>query len=78
MTMMELSTIIPNPNINPDNDMMFILIPNIYSSNSEATRERGMVIITSTGERRSLMKRKMTSTARIAPTRILDLRLSIE
>ena len=51
ITIMELSTIIPNPNINPDNEIMFMLIPSRYNSSNETSRDRGIVTITSSGER---------------------------
>ena len=78
ITMIELSTIIPIPNMSPDNDMMFIVIPTRYIKSNDTTKARGIVIEMSNGDLKSLRKRKITRIARIAPTMMLLLRLSIE
>ena len=78
ITIIELSTIIPIPRINPERDIIFIEIPATKKKSSETIRERGIVVVTSIGERKSCRKKKITKQARIAPRIILFLKLDIE
>lgn len=53
MVMMELSTIIPTPSINPDSEIVLIEIPISWKNNILITTETGILIAMITGDRAS-------------------------
>ena len=71
MTTTELSTSIPIDSESPESDIMFILIPEKYMSTNAVSTENGMENATMSVGRISFIKSSSTTTARMAPTRIL-------
>ena len=78
ITIIELSTIIPIPRISPERDIILIEIPTRKKKSKATIKESGIVMVTSHGVRKSLMKRKSTIQASIAPMMRLFLRFPIE
>ena len=78
MTTIELSTIIPIPSTNPDSETILIVIPSRWKNSNDTINASGMVIVTSTGVRKSCMNRKMIRQASRAPTMMSLRRLPIE
>ena len=78
MVMMELSTIIPTPSINPDSEIVLIEIPISWKNNILITTETGILIAMITGDRASCRKNSMATMASKIPCQRLCTRLSIE
>ena len=77
-TMIELSTIMPMPSTSPDSEMMLIEMCIRKKTSTEMISVTGMVRITSIGDFRSRMKKKMMTQASKAPVMMLFTRLLIE
>ena len=77
-TMIELSTIMPMPSTSPDSEMMLIVSPARWKTSIVTMSVTGMVRMTSAGDLRSRMKKRMMTHASSAPARMLFTRFEIE
>ena len=78
ITMMELSTIIPTPRINPDKDMMLREMPNNLNANSVMSKDNGMDNATNIAKRHLRIKNNKTNKVKKAAAKRFHSKLLIE